>query len=42
MPNVMIRQNETGALMFYVSKKDLFAGEVFVNLVRGGGRVRCC
>ncbi|HDY69479.1 MAG TPA: hypothetical protein ENH54_00915 [Actinobacteria bacterium] len=42
MPNVMIRQNETGAWMFYVAKKGQFAGEVFVSLIRGGGRARCC
>jgi len=34
MPNVMIRQNETGALVFYVAKKDL--EETIVSLEQEG------
>ncbi len=34
MPNVMIRQNETGALVFYVAKKDL--EETIVSLEHEG------
>lgn len=34
MPNVMIRKNETGTLMFYVAKKDL--EETIVSLEHEG------
>ena len=43
MPNVMIRRNSEGALLFYVAKKDLEAGVVAVERdteTEWGGEVR--